>query len=371
MAGKRDYYEVLGVSRDASQDEIKKAYRKLALKYHPDRNKAPDAEEKFKEISEAYGVLSDPEKRRQYDRFGHAGIDMRYSQEDIFRGVDFEDIFRDFGFGGLGSIFDIFFGGRQRQRGSDVLYELKISFEDMVRGVETEIDVPRTEKCEVCGGSGGKKTRTCSSCGGSGRSSRVQNTPFGRFVTTTTCGACGGRGIVVEIPCPECRGVGQVRKTRRISVKIPPGIETGSRLRIPGGGEYGPGGPGDLYVEVHVKPHRLFTRQGDDIVLEMPISFTRAALGGEVEVPTLDGKVKMKIPAGTQPGSVFRLKGKGVPRFHGMGRGDQLVQVTVEVPRKLTEKQRELLLEFARLSGEDTKQGGFLERMMESVKERI
>ncbi len=379
MATKRDYYEILGVDRNASLDEIKKAYRKLALKYHPDRNKSPDAEERFKEISEAYGVLSDPNKRRQYDQFGHAGIDMRYSQEDIFRGVDFEDIFKDLGFGGFGfgeSIFDIFFGrGRRRyeaERGSDIHTEVTIDLEDAVTGKTVYLDVPRTETCSVCGGVGtkpGTSATTCPTCGGRGQVSRTQTTPFGRFVTTSTCTTCHGAGRVIDTPCTECHGSGVVQRTRRIEVKIPPGVDNGTRLRIAGEGEAGikGGPPGDLYVEVRIRPHSIFTRQGNDIIMEKTISFPLAALGGEVTVPTLNGKVMMKIPPGTQNGKVFRLKGKGIPGLHGAGRGDQLVRIRVEVPTHLTERQKELLREFAEISGEKIRSRSIFERVRDHI----
>ena len=276
MATKRDYYEILGVEKNAPADEIKSAYRKLAMQFHPDRNKSPDAEEKFKEISEAYAVLSDQGKRQQYDQFGHAGIDQRYSQEDIFRGADFEDIFRDIGMGGRGfgrgggSIFDIFFGGgggrhEGPSRGSDLLYELAINLEDAANGKSVELEVPRTETCEVCRGSGAKpgtSPKTCSTCRGSGQVSRTQNTPFGRFMTSSTCGTCHGTGTIIDSPCTTCHGSGTVQKRRKIQVKIPPGVDTGSRLRVPGEGEAGGKGgpPGDLFVEINVKPHHIFTR---------------------------------------------------------------------------------------------------------------
>lgn len=367
------------MDKKASPDEIKKAYRKLALQYHPDRNKAPDAEEKFKELSEAYAVLSDSNKRQQYDQFGHAGIDMRYTQEDIFRGVDFEDLFRDFGFGGFGfgrgaSIFDIFFGGRRREgprRGSDILYELSIDLEEAAFGKTVELEVPRAEKCEVCNGSGAKpgtSPRTCPACNGSGQVSRTQTTPFGRFMTTSTCGTCRGAGEVIDSPCTECHGAGKVQRKRRIEVKIPQGVDTGTRLRVTGEGEAGERGapPGDLYVEIHVRPHSIFTRHNDDIILEATIGFTQAALGDEIIVPTLDGKAKMKIPAGTQSGHVFRLRGKGIPSLHTSGKGDQLVRIRVEVPTKLNERQKQLLREFAELGGEKKSRGIF-----DKVRERI
>ncbi len=382
MAAKRDYYEILGVEKKAPLDEIKSAYRKLAMQYHPDRNKAPDAEEKFKEISEAYAVLSDQNKRQQYDQFGHAGIDMRYSQEDIFRGAapDIEDILRDFGAGGFGgfgrggSIFDIFFGGGRREgprRGSDILYELSINLEDAASGKTVELEVPRTESCDVCKGSGAKpgtSPKTCPSCRGSGQVSRTQSTPFGRFMTTSTCGTCRGRGEIIEAPCSSCHGSGTVQRRRRIEVKVPQGVDTGTRLRVAGEGEAGERGapPGDLYVEINVRPHTIFTRRDGDLVTEATISFTQAALGDEITVPTLDGKAKMKIPPGTQNGQIFRLRGKGMPSLHISGRGDELVRIKVEVPAKLTEKQKQLLREFAEISGEKRSKGIF-----ERVKERI
>ncbi|MBU4491824.1 MAG: molecular chaperone DnaJ [Euryarchaeota archaeon] len=383
MATKRDYYEILGVNKKAPLDEIKPAYRKLAMQYHPDRNKAPDAEEKFKEISEAYAVLSDQNKRQQYDLYGHPGIDMRYSQEDIFRGAapDIEDILRDFGAGGFGgfgrggSIFDIFFGGGRREgprHGSDILYELSINLEEAASGKTVELEVPRTEKCSACGGSKalpGTSPKTCPACRGSGQVSRTQSTPFGRFMTTSTCGTCRGSGEIIDAPCTACHGSGTVQRRRRIEVKIPPGVDTGSRLRIAGEGEAGGKGgpPGDLYVEINVRPHSIFTRHEDDIILEAAISFTQAALGDEIIIPTLDGKIKMKIPPGTQNGNVFRLKNKGIPSLHISGKGDQLVKIKVEVPTKLNERQKQLLREFAGISGEKARSKGIFEKVKEYV----
>ncbi|MBU4221886.1 MAG: molecular chaperone DnaJ [Euryarchaeota archaeon] len=375
MATKRDYYEILGVDKKASADEIKAAYRKLAMQYHPDRNKAPDAEEKFKEMSEAYAVLEDQTKRQQYDQFGHAGIDQRYSQEDIFRGAapDIEDILKGFGFGGGGGrgggIFDSFFsgGGERREgprRGSDMLYELAIEFEEAASGKKVDLEFPRNDRCDVCKGSGAKpgtSPKTCSACRGTGQVNRTQNTPFGRFMTTSTCGTCRGAGNVIDSPCTTCHGSGTVQKKRKLEVKIPPGVDSGSRLRVSGEGEAGHKGgpPGDLYVEIYVKPHKIFTRHENDVVMEASISFTQAALGDEIPVPTLDGKASMKIPAGTQNGHVFRLRGKGFPSLHGSGKGDELVKIKVEVPTKLNEKQKQLLKEFAEISGEKIKSKGF------------
>ncbi len=373
MATKRDYYEILGVNKNSSSDDIKSAYRKLAMQYHPDRNKAPDAEEKFKEISEAYAVLSDQNKRQQYDQFGHSGIDMRYSQEDIFRGAapDIEDILRGFGFGGGGrggGIFDTFFsggGGRREgpRRGSDMLYELAIEFEEAASGKKVDLEFPRTETCDVCSGSGAKpgtSPKTCPACRGTGQVSRTQNTPFGRFMTTSACGTCRGAGNVIDAPCTTCHGSGTVQKNRKLEVKIPPGVDSGSRLRVSSEGEAGQKGgpPGDLYVELYVKPHKIFTRHENDVVMEATISFTQAALGDEILVPTLDGKASMKIPSGTQNGQVFRLRGKGFPSLHMSGKGDELVKIKVEVPTKLTERQKQLLKEFAEISGEKGRKKG-------------
>jgi len=355
---KRDYYDVLGVPRNAGKDEIKNEYRKLALKYHPDRNKAPDAEERFKEISEAYAVLSDDEKRAQYDRFGHAGIDSRYTAEDIFRGVDFNDIFRDlgFGFGGFGSIFDTFFGGRRGATptaGHDLRYDLEISLEQAYSGLTTEIDVPRTEHCSECGGTGaapGTSPKTCSQCNGAGQIQHVQTSGFMHFSRIEPCPTCRGRGETIEKPCTVCRGEGSVQRRRRISVNIPPGVDTGSQLVMRGEGDVANGGGqvGDLYVVVHVAPHAVFRRDGDDLICNLDVSFSKAAIGGELEVPTLDGSAKIKVPAGTQSGTTFRLRKKGMPILRHNGRGDELVVVRIRTPTKLTSRQRELLEQLRR-----------------------
>ena len=368
MPQKKDYYEVLGVPKDADTNGIKKAYRKLAMEYHPDRNSSPDAEEKFKEISEAYGVLSDSEKRAKYDRFGHAGIDRQYTQEDIFRDISFEDIFGQGGGGGFGNIFDIFFGGRggarpTSQRGSDLRYDLRITLEDAATGTEKRIDVMRVETCDVCGGSGAKPgttKKTCHYCNGTGQASRVKRTPFGQFMTTSTCAHCHGTGETIESPCSSCNGIGRVRRPRTLSITVPAGIESGSRMRIPGEGESGVrGGPsGDLYVVVHIDPHPKFKRSGDNILYEIPIGFTQAALGDEVMVPTLHGKVRMKIPPGTQSESTLRLRGKGMPKLHGRGKGDQLVKVGVTVPTDLSSRERELLTELHELGSKNSGKGG-------------
>lgn len=362
MSTKRDYYEILGLSKDATESEIKKSYRKLAMQYHPDKNKDEGAEEKFKEISEAYAVLSDSEKREQYDRFGHAGIDGQYSQEDIFRNADFGG-FEDLGdilgsifgggFGGFGG-----FGGAQRRqgpmRGSDLRYDLGITLEQAAQGLETTLNVPRAENCESCKGTGAKagtSPKTCPACHGSGQITQARNTPFGRFMSTSVCNTCHGTGEIIEEPCPACKGTGKMKKVRKISVKIPKGADNGLRLKIGGEGEQGsPGAPsGDLYVVVHVEPHDKFQRSGDDILYEQPVSFSMAALGGTVMVPTLHGKVKMNIKPGTQTHSILRLKGKGMPHLHGNSHGDQLVRVIVRTPTKLSPEQKELLTRYQEL----------------------
>ncbi len=361
MREKRDYYEILGVPRNASTEEIKKAYRRLAMQYHPDRapaDKKKEYEEKFKEISEAYAVLSDPEKRAQYDRFGHAGIDGKYSYEDIFRGVDFNSIFEDLGFGG--DFFDDFFGfdifgtgtrrKKRRTRGSDLRYDLTIDFEDAVKGKEVEITIFRNEPCDRCNGSGvepGYSKTTCPVCHGTGRTGRTT----GFFTITTTCHRCGGTGEINNHPCKKCRGTGVIKKERKLSVKIPPGVDNGTRLKIPGEGEAGLNGgpPGDLYIFITVKPHPEFERKGQDIYYTKHITIPEAVLGTEIEVPTVYGKkAKIKIPPGTESGKIFRLQGLGLPSPVGYGKGDFYVKVIVDIPKKLTRKQKELFEELAK-----------------------
>ena len=363
MAEKRDYYEVLGVPRNANKDQVKDAYRKLAMQFHPDRNKTPEAEEKFKEISEAYAVLSDDEKKRQYDTLGHSGFDQRYTREDIFRGADFDSVFRDLGFGDL---FRAFFGNRggfgggfteQVSRGQDLGYDLEITLEEAARGTEKEIEVPRTEKCDVCGGSGanpGTQARTCPRCNGAGKIQHMRKSNFAMYVQVTPCPTCRGKGILIDSPCRNCQGTGLVRKRRRISVKIPAGIDEGNQLRLRGEGEtaHDVEEPGDLYVAVHVLPNELFMREGDNLTHVLIISYPQAALGGEVSVPTLEGPVTVKIHPGTQPGETIRLKGKGMPHFRGYGKGDLLVRIGMAVPEKLTSAQRALLEQLARELGE-------------------
>jgi molecular chaperone DnaJ len=352
----KDYYEVLGVQKGATKEQIKDAYRKLALQFHPDRNKAPEAEARFKEISEAYAVLSDDEKRRQYDAYGREGVYQRYSQEDIFRGADFGEFFRGTRFGGFDEIFSQFFGGggaRQPTRGEDLTYHLQLDLEDIVQDAEREIEVPRNEVCPTCDGSGarpGTSPRQCETCGGTGQVQKIQSAGFARLVRITACSKCGGKGYLVDSPCRDCRGRGTLEKTRRIRVMIPGGIEDGYTLRLRGEGNAGQNGipPGDLYVVVNIAPHRIFGRRDSDIYLETKIGAVDAMLGTELAVPTLYGDVKLEIPHGTQPGEQFQIKGKGLPRFGawGKGNGNQYVTVNVEIPKKLTDQQKDLLKRF-------------------------
>lgn len=350
MAAK-DYYEVLGVQKGATKDEIKDAYRKLALQFHPDRNKAPEAEERFKEISEAYAVLSDDEKRRQYDSFGREGVYQRYSQEDIFRGADFGEFFRGMGFG-FDDIFSQFFGGgRGPGRGQDLTYHVQLSLEDLVADSSREIEVPRTEMCSVCGGSGAKpgtSPRTCGNCGGTGQVQRIQSAGFARLVRVTACDRCKGRGYTVDSPCGDCKGRGVVQRKRKISLVIPGGLEDGHTLRLRGEGDAGENGtpPGDLYIVVNVRPHRTFVRENSDIYFTTKVNAIQAMLGTEVKIPTLYGDAVLEIPAGTQPGDRFTIKDRGLPRVGGRGKGNQYVLVNVEVPRHLSSSQRELLKKF-------------------------
>jgi len=370
---KKDYYEILGVAKDAALADIKKKYRSLALKYHPDRVPEVEkkaAEEKFKEISEAYGVLSDPKKRQTYDQYGHAGIDQNFTAEDIFRGADFSSVFGDTDLGDIFSQFfgqDIFGGRRSRsrgaQRGHDIQYEIDVTLEEAFRGVKKNIRVPREDLCKSCNGTGAKddsKLKTCHTCSGSG----YVTTSAGFFRMQQTCPDCRGSGRIITEFCPECHGRGAVRVTRNIEVKVPAGVDNSSRLRISGEGEIGKGGAGDLYLYIHVLAHNTFQREGDNIYMQLPVSFVKAALGGEVSVPILNGHVSMKIPAGTQSGKVFRLRGKGMQNLHG-GVGDQYVNVMLQVPGKLSVEQKRLLEEYAKVSGEEVQTAG------ESIKEKI
>ena len=357
---KRDYYEVLGVSRNATEEEIKKAFRRLAKQYHPDANKEQGAEARFIEINEAYEVLSDSQKRATYDRFGHAGLG---------NGVGAGG-FNDFsGFSSINDLFETFFAsasGTQRrtgsQRGADLRYDLTITFEEAVFGCQKEIELPRWETCTTCRGNGaqpGTSTSRCSACQGTGEIRRVQQSIFGQFVNVTMCERCRGEGRVITTPCEKCRGQGRVRNNRRVIVNIPAGVDDGINVRVTGEGEVSARGgtPGNLYVILTVKPHPFFKRQGNDIIYELPISFAQAALGDEVEVPTVDNKTTpLKIPPGTQSGRSFRIKGQGVPVVHSSARGDEHVIVKVVTPTNLTPEQKRLLEEFARLEREQSEQ---------------
>lgn len=372
MMSKRDFYEVLGVSESASKEEIKKAYRRLSKKYHPDINKDADAGDKFKEIKTAYENLSDDQKRAHYDQFGHTDPNQGFGGG----GAGFE------GFGGFEDIFSSFFGGGGRQRdpnaprqGNDLQYTMTITFNDAVFGKETDIEIPREETCETCDGSGAKpgtKPETCQHCKGAGQLNVEQQTPFGRIVNRRVCHYCEGSGKIVKDKCSTCSGSGKVQKRKKIHVKIPAGVDDGQQMRVGGQGEPGiNGGPaGDLYVVFRVRAHEIFEREGDDIYLDMPITFAQAALGDELEVPTIHGKVKWKLPAGTQSGTAFRLKGKGVKNVHGYGTGDQHIRVKVITPKKLTEKQKDLLREFADISGDvpDEQHDGFFDKVKRAFK---
>ena len=351
---KRDYYEVLGVARSASDDDIKKAFRRLARQYHPDVNKEKDAEARFKEVNEAYEVLSDPQKRQMYDQFGHAGANMG-------AGAGFEN----FGFGGFSDIFQTFFGGqtagggrRGPQRGSDLRYNLTLTFEEAVFGVEKQIEVTRNETCNICGGLGaepGSRPERCPTCNGTGEIRRVQQSIFGQFVNVSPCERCRGEGRIIASPCKQCRGSGRERRTRALAVRIPAGVDAGSQIRLSGEGDAGAqgGGPGNLYVLINVRPHPFFKRDEDDILYELGINVAQAALGTEAKVPTVDGDVVLKIPPGTQSDKVFVLRERGVPHLRGGGRGDQLVRVRVVTPTNLTSEQRRLFQQLAESFGTD------------------
>ncbi len=376
---KKDYYEILGVTKTASLADIKKAYRSLALKHHPDRvavGEKKGAEEKFKEISEAYGVLSDPQKRQTYDQFGHQGIDQNYTSEDIFRGADFSSIFEGAGLGDIlgrmfGAEFDVFGGGgggrsSRHSRGRDIQYEIELPLEEAFSGVKKDIRVPRHEFCKQCNGTGAKNgtaLKTCPQCRGQGQV--VMSSGF--FRMAQTCGHCRGTGKVITEQCPECSGQGLKRVVRNIEVNIPAGVDNDSQLRVRGEGEIGQGGSGDLYLFIRVREHDVYKRDGQDLYMDVPMSFTKTALGGDIQVKTLKETVEMKIPAGTQGGKMFRLKGQGMPGVHGQTPGDLYARAMIEVPTSLNSRQRELLEEFAKESGETTK-GSFKDRIKKAFK---
>lgn len=375
MTDKRDYYEVLGVTRSASADDIKNAFRNLARKLHPDVNKAGDAEEKFKEINEAYGILSDPDKRAAYDRYGFQGVNTNGMPD--YSSMDLSDLFDLFGLGGFGGFGG--FGGTSRRsrnaprRGADISTRLKLTFEEAVFGTEKEVDITRNEKCSVCSGSGaepGSRPVTCQTCKGAGEVRQVQQTFLGQMVQVVTCPTCGGRGETIEKPCTNCRGSGLERKTIRKKVNIPAGIDNGNQVRMIGEGQPGAnGGPnGNFYIEIEVAPHKFFRRNGYDILLDLDINMAQAALGDEITVPTLDGDVKLRIPPGTQPGRVFRLKEKGVPILQRTERGNQLVTVNVQIPSSLTDEQEELLKTLGKTMGTEIKiqERSFFEKLKDA-----
>ena len=348
MAAKRDYYEVLGVSKSTSPDEIKQQYRKLALKFHPDRNKSSEAPEHFKEISEAYGVLSDPEKKQVYDQYGHAGVGDRYTNEDIFQGARG---------GGFESIFESIFGrgggfGFEQQHGSDILYETSVTLEDVLDGKKIEIDLQKQIQCVNCHGSGckpGTNKITCSTCNGQGQVRQSRNMGFASFVTATPCPTCRGQGSMIETPCGDCKGQGKKKGTKKVTFQIPPGIDSGD-YTVPGEGNESPNGAnGDLIVRVRVQPHNLFNRDGKDIFYDQDVSMIDATLGCDIVVPTLKGTEKIKVTSGSQPNTIIKLKGKGVSHINSRGTGDQFVRIVVNIPTKLSKDQKNLLNEFQKI----------------------
>jgi molecular chaperone DnaJ len=368
MSSKKDYYDVLGIQRSASKEEIKNSYRKLALQYHPDRNKSSGAEEKFKEISEAYAVLSDDEKRKRYDTYGHVGA------EEVFRGseANFDEVFKDIGFGGFRDIFDQIFGGRGgvgnvgndpfggfgfsfgggRRKGRDIIYDVELSLEEVLKGRKDEIELPKLEKCSNCGGSGsapGTKPRKCTVCNGQGQTRRIYNqNRFSTFVSLEPCRTCQGQGEIIDKPCTVCSGSGRFKKNKKLKLEIPAGVEDEMTLQLRGEGEPSENGPaGDLLIRVHIRPHSLFERLEDGHLLyNLNLKFTDLALGTEVKVPTLDGQEKLKIPQGTQPNTILNIRGKGLPHYGSYGKGDQLVRINVKIPTKLNDRQKLLLKEL-------------------------
>ena len=373
--GQRDFYEVLGVAKDADAEQLKRAYRKLAMEFHPDRNPSPGAGEKFKEATRAYEVLSDPDLKARYDRFGHAGVEGSGAGPQGFDGFQ--------NFEGFGDIFDAFFGGGQRggrrrrgpARGADLRYNLRISFEEAVFGVDKEIEFQRMERCDRCSGRGaepGTELTTCPECNGAGEIRRAQQSIFGQFVNVATCGKCQGEGRIITHPCNKCRGTGRERNTRHLSVKIPAGVDDGAQIRLTGEGEAGMRGgeAGNLYVVLAVAEHARFERVEDHILLELPVNVAQATLGAKVTIPTLEGDTEFEVPAGTQSGEDFVLRGKGVPHLRGLGRGDMVVRITAVVPEDLNDEQRELFRRLAETMGTPTmpkKSKGFFERLRDAV----
>ncbi len=367
----KDFYDVLGVKKGASLDEIKQAYRKLALQYHPDRNKSKEAEEKFKEINEAYAVLSNPEKRKQYDAYGPDQFNQRFSEEDIFRGFDFQNIFRnmgfdvgDQGFSGFGNIDDIFdnlfnrgsqYG--QGTRGNDILARVRLSMLEAVNGATKTLTIKHIAQCDRCAGTGaepGSKVITCPTCNGRGQVANARRTPFGVMQTITTCPTCGGSGKVPEKKCRKCGGTGRIQKDDSVEVEIPKGVDTGTRLRLRGLGDYGTSRRGDLYIDVEVEPDPRFKRKVDDLVTTIHVPFYTAILGGTVEAPTIDGSESVKISPGTQSGDTAVIKGKGVPRFNRAGVGDEIIRIQVDLPKKMTQEQEELIRKYAETEGDSS-----------------
>ena len=371
---KRDYYEILGIQRDADDATLKRAFRKLARQYHPDVNREPGAEEQFKELSEAYEVLNDPQKRQLYNQYGHAGVNGGSGDFGNYGGFgSFADIFEQFGsiFGGAGASS----GRHGPQRGADLRYDLTITFEEAVFGCEKELIVPRLDNCVHCNGTGAEpksEMKRCPQCNGSGEVRRVQQSFFGQFVNVTVCNKCKGEGQIISSPCKECKGEGRIHITKRLAVKIPPGVDNDQQIRVTAEGEAGPRGglPGNLYVILTVKPHPSFKREGADLYYDLPLSFPQAALGDQVEVPTIEGgSEKLTVPAGTQTGKAFRLRDKGVPRLRSMGRGDLYVTVVVRTPSALSAKERELYEELSEIasSQQEGHKKGFFSKMKDSL----
>lgn len=380
MAEKRDYYDVLGVDKNSDKKEIKKAYRKLAMKYHPDVSEDADAADKFKEVSEAYAVLSDEEKRQKYDQFGHAGMEG-FSAEDFYQNVNFEDIFQDFD---IGNIFDMFgFGGRSRrrqqrtgpERGSDIFTEVQISLQEAYTGIEKDLNIKQDQICPVCNGSKskpGSNPETCKACGGTGQVKQVSNTILGQMINVRPCGNCGGTGKIITNPCEECGGKGKLRKTKKITIDIPAGVDDGDRLRVGGEGNCGevPGLNGNLIVTIYIKKNKEFQREGSNLYYEKQISFVQASLGDIVTIPTVLGKeIELKIPPGTQSSSVFKLRGQGMPILKYGEKGNLYVTVIVVIPQKLNSKQEALLKEFADISGEEIHhyEKGFFDKVKDAI----